>query len=257
MPAVMRAALLSTVVALAACAAAPRTPPPPPLPAGPMLGPPAPDPAALVREARALRAAGSFDDARGWLAAALAAAPSDALRLELADLVLADGQAPERAAALLADVRDRGGDVRYDLDIAQLAELRGDDGAASDAYRRALATCDDADVRTRRALALGRLGRRAEAIEELERVRVLRPDEPSVHERLAELYEADARIGDAERAWTEAAEAAPERPAAWSRLARFYERVGKTDAARRADARARELSGRTERALRALPKSRR
>jgi predicted Zn-dependent protease len=64
-------------------------------------------------------------------------------------------------------------------------------------------------------------------------------------------------VGDAERAWTAAADAAPERPAAWSRLARFYERVGKTDAARRADARARELSGRAERALRALPKSRR
>ncbi len=252
----IRAALLSAVLALAAaCAGAPRAPPPPP--AGPMLGPPAPDPAVLLREARALRAAGAFDDSRAWLGAALAAAPSDALRLELADLLLADGREPERVAALLGEVRDRGGDVRYDLDVAQLAELRGDDAAASDAYRRALAACDDADVRTRRALALARQGRRAEAVDELERVRVLRPDEPSVHEGLAEAYEADARIADAERAWTAAAEAAPDRAAGWSRLARFYERVGRADAARRADERARALSGRTDRTLRPLLKSRR
>lgn len=251
------AVLLAAALALA-CGGRSRTavaPPPSPPPAPPAA--PAVDVQALQADARGLRAAGDLDGARAKLEQALAAAPSDALRLDLADLLVADGRDLDQAAALVADVRDREADVRYDLLSARLAELRGDDAAAADAYARAVARAEDADVRLRRASALERLGRTAEAASELERVRALRPDDAYVQERLAAAYEAGGRIADAEAAWIAAAVAAPERAAGYERLARFYERIGRKDAAERADARARAITRQGERALRPLQPSRR
>jgi predicted Zn-dependent protease len=219
--------------------------------------PPPPSPEALLAEARARREAGDAEGAREKLEAALAAAPSDPIRLELADLLVSDGRDLDRAQALLGDVRDRTADVRYDLVTARVAETRGDDAAAVAAYRRALGIAEDADVRLRRALLLQRLDDLPEAARELERVRALRPDEAAVHERLAAVYEAQRRIGDAEAEWLAAARVPPERAAAYTRLARFYERIGRRDAAHRAEVHARALGAPAERKLRPLLRSRR
>jgi len=211
-----------------------------------------PRPEALVAEARALRAQGDVDGARARLEAALRAAPrDDGASLELADLLLADGREIDRAAALLHAVRDRG--ARWYLLAARFAEVRGDDGAAAMAYRRALATLADPDARLRYALVLERLGRGDDAIAQLELVRAERPDDPLARDRLAERYEAAGRLADAEAELAALAAAQPERAAGWERLARFYERAGRAADARTARARAREAAGAgAERVLRPL-----
>jgi len=252
------AALLAATLAVA-CGGRSRTVAPPPAPPPPSPPAPAPqvDAGALRADALALRAAGDLEGARAKLELALTAAPSDALRLDVADLLVADGGDLDRAGVLVADVRNRDADVRFDVLSARVAELRGDDAAAAGAYARAISRAEDADLRLRLASALERLGRTAEAARELERVRALRPDDPSVRERLAEAYEADGRISEAEAAWVTAAAATPERAAGYERLARFYERLGRRDAAERAEARARAITRQGERALRPLLPSKR
>jgi predicted Zn-dependent protease len=242
---------------LAACASAP------PLPSGPLPSAELPAPAtvpgsdALLSDARALRAAGDAALARVRLEEALAAAPArDDVRLELAELLVAGGEDLPRAETVLAGVRRRTVDARWDLACARLAELRGDDEAAQAAYGRALFVAEDADVRLRRALALERLGRAEDAAHELERARAARPQDLAVRARLAELYEAAGRLPEAEAELVTAARAAPERSASWTRLARFYERAGRPADAERADARAR-AAVRPSRTLRPLLPSRR
>ncbi len=221
--------------------------------------PPAqPRPEVLVARARALRAEGDVEGARARLEAAVALAPaSDEVRLELADLLLSDGEGSDRAAALLAGVA-RTDSARYHLLGARLAEARGDDAGAAAAYERALAIEPDPDARLRRALALERLGSVGEATTELERVRADRPGDALARAHLAERYEADGRISEAEAELRGLAEAQPDRAAGWERLARFYERAGRAAEARAALARARGLGGGDERgALRPLLPSRR
>lgn len=217
--------------------------------------PPAPvRPEALVAGARALRAGGDLANARELLEGALRASPdSDDVRLELADLLVSDGRENDRVAALLGAVRvsER---ARWHLLTARLAEARGDDPAAVEAYGRALAAADDPDARFRRALALERLGRADEAMAELERVRAERPRDALVRTRLGERYEAAGRFPEAESELRAAAEAQPERAAGWERLAGFYERRGRRAEASAALARARDAGagirgGRTLRPL--------
>lgn len=251
------AASLALAAVLAACASAP-SPPSEPLPAA--VVPPlatVPDSDSLLAEARALLAAGDGARARARLEEALAAAPArDDVRLDLADLLIADGQDLGRAETVLAGVRRRAVSARWDLACAQVAELRGDDEAAQAAYGRALLVVEDTDVRLRRAVALERLGRADEAARELERARAARPNDLAVRTRLAETYEAVGRIAEAEVELAAAARAAPERAAGWTRLARFYERNGRSADAERADAKAR-AAGRPARSLRPLLPSRR
>lgn len=242
---------------LAACASTP------PLPSNPLplaaVPPPALHPGtdALLADARALRDAGDVALARARLEEAFAAAPSrDEVRIELAELLVAQGEDLPRAQTVLAGVRRRTVDSRWDLACARLAELRGDDDAAQAAYARALFVREDLDVRLRRALALERLGRTDDAARELERARAARPQDQAVRARLAELYEAAGRLPEAEAELVTAARAAPERAAGWTRLARFYERAGRQADADRADARARAAS-RPSRNLRPLLPSRR
>lgn len=217
--------------------------------------PPRPD--VLVARARALRAEGDLAGARARLEAAYEVSPgSDDVRIELADLLVADGREVERAGALLSGVGEREG-ARLHVVEARLAELRGDEAGAEAAYGRALLAGDDPDVRLSRALVLERLARHDEAIAELERVRLARPDDLFTGARLAERYEAAGRHADAEAELTRAAEAQPERAAAWERLARFYERTGRAAQARAALARAREVEPRPGRALRPLLPSKR
>lgn len=221
------------------------------------LPPSQPRPEVLLARARALRAEGDVAGAQERLEVALQAAPdSDELRLELADLIVAEGREPYRAAVLLEGVRVRDG-ARWHLANGRLAELRGDDRGAEAAYARALAEEDDPDVRLRRALVLERLGRFDEAAAQLELLRAARPDDALVRARLAERHEAAGRLAEAEVELREAAEAQPERAAGWERLARFYRRAGREAEARDALARARDALGRTERALRPLLPSKR
>ncbi len=216
-----------------------------------------PRPEVLVARARALRAEGDVGGARARLESAFAAEPGlDDARLELADLLIADGRELERAAVLLAGVREQGS-ARHALLAAQLAECRGDDAVASDSYARALALADDPDVRLRRALALERLGRSEEATSELERVRTDRPADAVARSHLAERYEAFGRLGDAEKELRRLADDQRDRASSWERLARFYGRHGRKADAKAALARARTASGRSSRSLRPLLPSKR
>lgn len=245
-------------VVLAACSSArpPRPQPQPPV-AVPLPPPPQPRPEVFVARARALRAEGDVAGARARLEAALETAPgADEVRIELADLLVADGGDLARAEALLAGVTGRDAPALH-LVLGRLAEARGNDAESVAEYRLALEAEDDSDVRLRRALALERLGRADEATAELERVRSARPDDAVARSRLAERFEASGRLAEAEAEYRWLAEAQPERAAAWERLARFYERTGRGQDARAAAARARAAGGRQERTLRKLLPSKR
>ncbi|HTN51598.1 MAG TPA: hypothetical protein VML50_04290 [Anaeromyxobacter sp.] len=243
---------------MAACASGRPAPPPPAAPpvAVAVAAPPAPPPDVLLAEARRLRAAGDLDGARSRLEGALAAWPTDEVRLELAEVILADGRSLDRAGALLDAVAARDASRRWLLLGAELAELRGDDVAAAEGYRRALALAGDPDVRLRRALVLERMGQGAWALSELERADRERPGDPVIGERLARRYEAAGFLDEAEQRWKALAEAAPQRPGGWERLSGFYARTGRPALAQAAAARAREAAGTTERALRPLLRAR-
>jgi predicted Zn-dependent protease len=210
----------------------------------------------LLARARVLRAEGDAPGARARLEAAFQDAPwNDEIRLELAELLLADGRELDRVAALLDGLREPERSRRGILLSAELSELRGDDAAAADGYARALAITSDPDLRLRRALALERLGRGDEALRELEQAKQERPDDPAIRARLGDRYEAAGLLADAEAELVAAAQAAPDRPVGWDRLAGFYGRIGRPEKARAAAARARELVGVKDRALRPLLRS--
>lgn len=214
-----------------------------------------PSPAALLEDARRLRAEGDLVGARVRLETAHAAAPgADDVRLELAELLVAEGADAERAAVLLEGVATRG--ARWHLADARLLEIRGDDASAEAAYGRALADEPEPEVRLRRAVLLERLGRGPEALAELERLRVERPGDALAGHLRAGLYEGGGRLPEAEAELVALAEAQPDRAQGWERLARFYERHGRAADARAALARARDASG-GGRVLRPLLPSRR
>jgi predicted Zn-dependent protease len=206
----------------------------------------------LLARARALRADGDVAGARARLEAAHRADPAaPEVRLELADLLVADGQELDRAGALLDGLPDSDG--RLSLVRARLCEARTDDAGAAVAYGAALAVADDPDARLRRALALERLGRMGE-----ERRRATRPGDVFARAHLGDAYEDVGRRKEAEAELRFVAEAQPDRPSGWLRLARFYERAGRPHEAKEAAERARALGGaRPERALRPLLPSKR
>jgi predicted Zn-dependent protease len=208
----------------------------------------------LLARARVLRDEGDAAGARERLEAAIEAAPGDPeVRIELADLLVADGRELARAGALLAGLE---GGARLHLVRARLAEATGDDASAAWEYGIVLAAEDDPELRLRRALALERLGH-PDATEELERVRAARPDDAVARSRLAERYEASGRLAEAEAEYRWLAETQPDRPAPWERLSRFYERNGRGNEAHAAAERGRTVAGRPERSLRPLLPSRR
>jgi thioredoxin-like negative regulator of GroEL len=249
------AAAALALALLAACGGRGKAAPPAAGMAPPVAAPeppaPGPPPHVLLAEARAAREAGDHEGARARLEAALAAVPwSDAVRVELADLLLADGRDVARAGEILGAVRQREG-RRYHLLAAHHAELSGDDASAAARYGLALEEQPDPDIRLRRALSLERAGRPEEAVAELALVRDARPADVSVRTRLAALHESAGRLPDAEAELVAAARANPGRGAGWVALARFYERTGRPDEARRALERARATAP-PERVLRPL-----
>jgi len=207
-----------------------------------------------VGKARLQRAAGNVAAAEGWLEAALASDPrSVAARLDLAELLVATGGDAERAAALLSGLPE--GDARRDDVLGRLAELRGDAVVAEAAYARSLALREDPEVRFRRALLLDALGRHAELVPELEKVRAARPDEAAARAKLATLYEEAGRNQETEAELRWLAEHG-DRPEPWRRLSAFLARTGKGAQAKAAEARAAELEPQqARRSLRPLPPS--
>lgn len=271
--AAMKKLLLPAVAAasLLACGhAAPRSAPaavaraPAPAPAAPAapapsaVAPPPPRTDVLVARARALRADGDVPGARARLEAAAQVDPaSPEVRLELADVLLAEGVELDRATGLLQGLVERP-DGRVSLVRARLCEARSDDACAVVAYGVALAAADDPDARLRRALALERLGRTGEEIVELERLRTARPGDAFVRAHLGDAYEDTGRPLDAEAELRWVAESQPGRAVGWLRLARLYERMGRSREARDAADRARAAgSVRHDRALRPLLPSKR
>jgi tetratricopeptide (TPR) repeat protein len=230
------------------CASAPRPPP----------GPPPVDTARELRLAADARAAGRLDVAREHLKKAVDADPTlvDA-RLDLAEILLAQGGALDRAAAVLREAwRIQPGGARLDRLRGSLREQSGDLAGAVDAYGAALALEPEPEVRLRRGLLLARLGRRAEAIAELERVRAERPEALGARSALADLYEATGRISQAEGELATLADMERDAPA-YRRLARFLARCGAPTRARAAERRAVELEPRGARSLRPLLPARR
>jgi tetratricopeptide (TPR) repeat protein len=210
-----------------------------------------PHPELLAPRARQLRSEGDHAGALSLLELAAVLSPDDPeVCFELADLLVADGADLDRAGAMLRAVP--ASHPGRDATLGLLAEQRGDAAAAEAAYARQLAVADDPEVRLRRAMALERLGRDAEALVELERLRAANPASPLVRARLAERYEAASRIGEAELELQAAAQATPARPEGWRRLAAFYVRHGLTENARAAEARGREASSATPRVMRPL-----
>jgi predicted Zn-dependent protease len=241
-----------------AAAPAPRAASAAPVAAAPSVAPTPPRTDVLVARARALRAEGDVPGARARLEAAAQLDPaSPEVRVELADVLLAEGVELDRAAGLLQGLLERP-DGRVSLVRARLCEARSDDAGAVVAYAVALAAADDPDVRLRRALALERLGRTGEEIVDLERLRAVRPGDAFVRAHLGDAYDEMGRPLDAEAELRWVAEAQPGRAAGWLRLARLYERMGRSRDARDAADRARAAGGvRSDRALRPLLPSKR
>ena len=134
----------------------------------------------------------------------------------------------------------------------RLAEQSDDPAEAEAAHARRLAVADDPEARLGRALALERLGRDAEAIAELERLRATEPISSAARVLLAERYEAAGRLTEAEAELRLVAEASTGRPEGWRRLAAFCARQDFTERARAAEARARQAESRPKRELRPL-----
>jgi tetratricopeptide (TPR) repeat protein len=167
-----------------------------------------------------------------------------------------------------APTRDRAGPARTAIAVSaaipdaapgRLAEPRDDPAADEAAFARRLAVADDPEARLGRALALERLGRDAEAIIELERLRSADPARAGVRARLAERYEAVGRLGDAEAELRALAGASAGRPEGWRRLAAFCRRHGLAGKAHDAEEAAREVEAqaRPPRELRPLLPARR
>jgi len=245
----MRRALLVLLLVIVLACASPspaRTPPPVPR---------QPPPESLLGDARVARESGDLPLARATLERAILAAPDwDLPRLDLAELLLLEGQDLPQVRSLLGGPL-RPENPRGHVLRGQLAELEGDDLGAAAAYAQALLLRPDPDVRIRRALVLERLDRGDDAISELEQLRDERPDDAAARARLATLYERAGRLAHAERE-LEALAFGSGRPGPWRALAEFHARNADDAKARWAEANARALDGREERALRPLLPSR-
>jgi predicted Zn-dependent protease len=220
------------------------------------------DPVELLREGRAARDRGEDARARELLERAVAADPGWAIpRLELSEQLLKDGAQLERVQTLLAgaDLPGEGmaDSPRFHHLQGQLRELQGNDAGAVESYARSLALrAEQTDLRLRYAQALSRLGRKPEAIAELERVRVDRPGAVQVLGNLADLYEEGGHLAKAEAELQALVELSPDQTAPLQRLARFYERHEMKAKAKATEKKLRAAGG-DQRKLRPLKRSRR
>jgi Tfp pilus assembly protein PilF len=231
-----------------------------PAPAAPAPAAPAVDVPGELAAAERERSGGHPEAAREHLERVVAADPTVLLpRLDLAELLLADGAELDRAERLLEEAQLLRGASASAARIFRLRgslhELRGEDAAAAEAYRRSLGEAPDADLRLRRALLLGRLGKSADATVELVQVLAERPADRAALSALAELHETTGDLSSAELELSALAQRAPADPAPLRRLAAFHRRHGQEQKARELEARAKKLEA-APRVLRPLRSSR-
>jgi tetratricopeptide (TPR) repeat protein len=221
---------------------APEPPPPPPVavPAAPPV-----DPVRELALGREARQAGDRAAAKLHLAAAAQADPSGAeARLDLAELLIDDGSDLDTAGDFLRQAQYLQTEpARFARLCGALAELRGDEAGAAEAYRTAVELSPEPELRLRRALLLARLGRAGEAEAELSRVVAERPGERAARTALSEVYERSGERDAAEHQLAVMAALAPTDAAPLHALAAFYRRRGEAAKATATEQRARSLEG--------------
>ena len=218
---------LAAGLALAWACASPRAPSRVPV-VVPSPPPPIVDPARELAEGRAARAEGRSTEAREHLERSVHAGPDEAeARLELAEMLVADGVQLVRARTLLQEALHlRGDPARIARTGGALEELQGLEADAVESYARALELAPDPDLQLRRSLLLQRLGRSGEASAELGRLVRARPEDRAARGAQADACEAASQLAAAEHALTIASALAPAEEAPLRALAAFYLRHG-------------------------------
>ncbi len=149
------------------------------------------DPGARLMRARALAAVGRETEAKLDLEAILAARP-DSLEaaLDLAALEARQGEfdgAIKRLEGLLQNADDDNSRAILNFEIGGLNQLAGDDEAALEHYDAAIEQAPELrDAQFNRAVSLGRLGRQAEAEEQLRQVLEIDPQDERSYLALAQ-----------------------------------------------------------------------
>lgn len=149
------------------------------------------DPGARLLRARALAAVGRETEARLDLETILAARP-DSLEaaLDLAALEARQGEfdgAIKRLEGLLQNADDDSSRAILNFEIGGLNQLAGDDEAALEHYDAAIEQAPELrDAQFNRAVSLGRLGRQAEAEEQLRQVLEIDPQDERSYLALAQ-----------------------------------------------------------------------
>lgn len=251
-----RLCTLSAGLALALACASPRVPSPLQAPATPAV--PVVDPARELALGRTARAEGRTTEAREHLQRAARADPGGPeARLELAELLVADGSELTTARSLLQEAQLLRGDAAQ---IARtggaLEELEGHEAQAVESYARALELAPDPELQLRRGLLLQRLGRSGEAATELGGVLLLRPEDRTARAAQAEACEAAEQLAAAEHALAVASALAPAEAAPLRALGSFYLRHGQRAKAAAVERQLRP-DGRPARQLRPLLPARR
>ena len=159
------------------------------------------DPGARLMRARALAAVGRETEARLDLESIVAAQPA-ALEatLDLAALEARQGKfgaAITRLEGLLASADDDNSRAILNFEIGGLKQLAGDDEAALQYYEAAIEQAPELrDAQFNRAVSLGRLGRQAEAEEQLRQVLEIDPQDEKSYLALAQTLAGRGQFAD-------------------------------------------------------------
>lgn len=172
-----------------------------------------------IRSAGVLYHQGRLDDAIALLDAVIRERPTMPLIYrQLADLLVRQ-QRPSEAAKVMQAARER--DLADPAMLGELALTLTQLGRAGEALEilDSLAAADrDTETATTRALALGTLGRLAEAVAVLEKALATAPGHARAHETMAFVAIEQGRFEDASRHAREATALDPERADAWNNL---------------------------------------
>ncbi len=189
--------------------------------------------------------------------AAIGRAPTWSLPfIERGELAIARREGVAEARADLARFEARNSqNPRLHRVMGELAEISGDDAVAERYFGKAVELRPDPNVRARRAAALVRIERFADAATEYALVLEELPDDHAVRSRYADALESAGRHKEARGQIDLLIRRQPGKEAPLRQLARFLERRGDRKGAANANARADKLGG-SERNLRPLPPSR-